>query len=83
MTKIALDAREMEHPIPLQLAMKYLKEMQEDQYLYMIHRKQPIPLIEIAKEKAFQHLSHLDTHETWHILITKNQHINLKELLDV
>ena len=83
MTKIALDAREMEHPIPLQLAMKHLKTMPKDAYLYMIHRKQPIPLIEMAKEKGFAHLSHQDPQERWHILISKNPHINLKELLDV
>ena len=83
MTKIALDAREMEHPIPLQLAMKHLKEMPTDTYLYMIHRKQPIPLIEIAKEKGFTYLSHQDLNETWHILISKHPNINLKELLDV
>ncbi len=83
MTKILLDAREMEHPIPLQLAMKHLSEMQENDYLYMIHRKKPIPLIEIAKEKAFQHMEHLDSSEIWHILISKNPTIDLKELLDV
>ncbi len=83
MTKILLDAREMEHPIPLQLAMKHLIEMQENDYLYMIHRKKPIPLIEIAKEKAFQHIEHFDERETWHILISKNLKIDLKELLDV
>jgi len=73
----------MEHPIPLQQAMHHLKNMDDDHYLYMIHRKKPIPLIEIAKEKAFVHYEHQDAEETWHILIAKNPHINLQELLDV
>ena len=83
MTKILLDAREMEHPLPLQLAMKHLKEMSQTEYLYMIHRKNPIPLIEIAKEKSFSYLEHRDEAETWHILISKNPTLPLKELLDV
>ena len=82
MKKILLDAREMEHPTPLQLALSYLKNMSEDEYLYMIHRKNPIPLIEIAKDKEYIYLSH-NHNDTWHILICKNRECNLEELLDV
>lgn len=83
MRKIPLDAREMEHPIPLQLALNHLQSMKSDDYLYMIHRKQPIPLIEVAKEKRFAHFTHQDQSETWHILICKDPDADLEELLDV
>ena len=83
MKKILIDAREMEHPIPLQLALNHLMSMKESEYLYMVHRKEPIPLIEVAKEKNFAHLSHKDSTERWHILICKNKEANLEELLDV
>ena len=83
MKKILLDAREMEHPIPLQLALNHLQSMEKDDYLYMIHRKKPIPLIEVAKEKEFAHFSHQDESDAWHILICKNSEVNLEELLDV
>jgi uncharacterized protein (DUF2249 family) len=82
-TKITLDAREMEHPIPLQLALGHLQKMAQEEYLYMIHRKKPIPLIELAKEKEFLYLVKQDTQEVWHILIAKNQNIKLEELVDV
>ena len=49
----------------------------------MIHRKQPIPLIEVAKEKRFAHFTHQDQSETWHILICKDPDADLEELLDV
>ena len=81
--KIILDAREMEHPIPLQLALKHLHKMEGNEYLYMMHRKKPIPLIEIAIEKNFTYLSHQDSDETWHILISKESDLQLKELLNV
>ena len=83
MKKILLDAREMEHPIPLQLALNHLQAMKENEYLYMLHRKKPIPLIEVAIEKEFAHFTHQDGEETWHILISKENSSNLKELLDV
>ena len=83
MRRISLDAREMEHPIPLQLALNHLQSMKNDDYLYMIHRKEPIPLIEVAKEKRFAHLTHQDKNRNWHILICKNPTVDLEELLDV
>jgi TusA-related sulfurtransferase len=80
--KITLDARELEHPIPLQLALSHLRKMDKDEFLYMIHRKNPIPLIEIAKEKSYSHLTK-NHQDEWHILISKNSKSNLEELLDV
>ena len=83
MRKIDIDAREMEHPIPLQIALNHLQSMKGDDYLYMLHRKRPIPLIEVAKEKSFAHLIHQDNSETWHILICKDIEVDLEGLLDV
>jgi len=83
MEKILLDARELEYPKPLQISIEYLSEMKSNEYLYMLNRKNPIPLLEIAKGRGFQYLSHQDSNEIWHIIITKNKSIELKGLLDV
>ena len=83
MKKILLDARELEHPQPLEMGVKYLSEMDQDSYLYMIHRKNPVPLLQMAKERGHQTLSHEDQNGIWHILITKSKEIDLKDLLDV
>ena len=81
--KIALDARELEHPKPLELAMKALRELDEENYFYMIHRKNPIPLLDLASEQNFQVLNREDTEGDWHILICRNSTIDLNELLSV
>ena len=81
--KIALDARELEYPKPLELAIKALRELDKESYFYMIHRKNPIPLLDLAREQNFQVLSREDAKKEWHILICKNPHINLTELLNV
>jgi hypothetical protein len=81
--KIALDARELEHPKPLELAMKALRELDDKNYFYMIHRKNPIPLLDLANEQNFQLLNREDAQGDWHILICKNSDIDLTELLCV
>lgn len=83
MQKILFDARELEHPQPLEKGVKHLLEMDEDSYLYMIHRKNPLPLLKMAEERAYQTLSHEDKNGIWHILISKTEEIDLKALLDV
>lgn len=81
--KIALDTRELEHPMPLEMAIKALHTLDEHNYLYMLHRKNPIPLIDLAQEHHFQVLSQEDSRHIWHILIAKDKTIKLNDLLDV
>jgi len=77
-----LDARAMEHPEPLERAITILRELDEEGYLYMLHRKEPLPLLALAREHRLNHLSHQVAEEEWHILITPNQTLKLEELLE-
>ncbi len=81
--KIALDARELEHPKPLEEAIKALRILEDESYFYMLHRKNPIPLIDLANEQGFCTLSKEDSSGNWHILIAKNSDIVLEDLLSV
>jgi len=81
--KILLDARELEHPIPLERAMYALRKLDERNYFYMIHRKNPVPLIDLAAEQGFNVINLEDDAGTWHILISKDPGLNLAELCDV
>ena len=83
MKKFFLDARELAHPEPFQIALKYLQEMVHEDYFYMLNKKEPIPLLELAQEKGFKQLTHQDNNKHWHIIISKNHQQNLEELLDV
>ena len=82
-TKIDLDARELEHPKPLEQAIRALRELNDENYLYMLHRKNPIPFIDLAGEQGFQTLSREDESGNWHILVAKDPSLNLEELLRV
>jgi len=79
--KIVLDARELEHPRPLELAMKALRELDGENYFYMIHRKNPIPLLDLASEQNFQVFNKKDENEDWHILISKTHDIDLSAFI--
>ncbi len=81
--KIFLDARELEHPIPLERAMQALRKLCENNYFYMIHRKNPIPLIDLAKEQGFTVMHKEDEQAVWHILISKDPSLELEKLCNV
>lgn len=83
MKPIHLDAREMEHPRPLEMAVSILKELDNDHFLYMVHRKNPIPLLELAKGQGFAVLSKEVNEGLWHILVAKDSDADLNGLLDV
>jgi len=72
----------MEHPEPLTKSVEYLQNMDDTHYLYMLNNKNPIPLLELAKNNGFQCLSHEDDKGLWHILIAKKA-CDLSEFLDV
>jgi TusA-related sulfurtransferase len=78
-----IDARELAHPEPFVISTSHLKEMTKEDYIYMLNSKNPILLLQFAKEKNFKILSFKDKKNIWHILITKNQNLNLEKLLDV
>ena len=81
--RIFLDARELEHPVPLERAIAAIRELGNGNYFYMIHRKNPIPLIELAKEQGLGVLNREDENGTWHILIARDNTLDLEALCDV
>ena len=81
MKRYILDARDMQHPEPLERAISILRVLDENSYLYMIHRMQPVPLIALANEHNLNHLSITDSGGIWHILITPNSSIDLNTLI--
>ena len=82
MRKEFLDARELEHPVPLELAIDALKKLDTGSYFYMLHRKEPIPLLALASEHNLNYISK-NIDDKWHILITPNNETNLEDYLEL
>lgn len=83
MTRRLLDAREMAHPEPLEKAVAILRELDADSCLYMLSRKNPIPLLKLAEEHRLNALSREVKIGEWHILISPNTDTDLEAQLRV
>ena len=83
LNQIRLDARGLQHPAPLEKGMKILDSLGDDEYLYMLHHKKPIPLIDFAKEQNCQVIHKQDDKKQWHILISKNRDIDLNNFFSL
>jgi hypothetical protein len=81
--KIYFDAREMEHPEPLDKSIHIIKSLDDHSYMYMLHRKKPLPLIDLAKEHRLNVLTREDENKLLHILICKNNTIDLNDFVDI
>ncbi len=81
MKRFLLDARQMMHPEPFEKAISILRNLDQEKYLYMIHRMQPIPLIALANDHNLNVISK-EINEVWHILISPNRNIDLNNFLD-
>ena len=80
MREYFLDARALEHPEPLKQAIEILKNLDQESYLYMLHRKEPIPLLALASEHRLNNISK-EEDSNWHILISPNSEVNLEEYI--
>jgi len=83
MRRLGIDTRELAHPEPLEMAIKILQQLQEDTYLYMLHSKNPVLLLDLAQEHGYRTLSQENKEGDWQIVITKNPDVRLEDLLGV
>lgn len=74
---ILLDTRELDHPVPLEMATEAFKRLTDGEVIHMIHRREPIPLFEIITKNGGRYLSR-EEKGTWHIYITRDPKINLE-----
>ncbi len=79
MTRRFLDARALAHPEPLEQAVAILKTLDTESYLYMLVRRNPIPLLDLAREHRFATLSREVRIGEWHVLITPNTTYDLEQ----
>lgn len=77
---ISIDAREMEHPIPLELTIEAFKKLKGSEIIHLIHRREPLPLFEILTKNGGFYLSRETIEGVWHIHITRDPNLNLEAL---
>lgn len=75
---ILLDTRELDHPVPLEMAIDAFRNLREGEVLHMIHRREPIPLFVILTKNGGRYLCFEDDAGIWHIYITRDSKIDLE-----
>lgn len=73
-----LDTSEFDHPVPLEMAVSAFKQLQGDDVIHMIHRREPLPLFEIIAKNGGRHLSFAVSERVWHIYIAKSPNVDLE-----
>lgn len=56
--EILLDVRTLEHPIPFEMATEALKNLKSGEQIHMIHRREPFPLYDYARQRGFMVHTH-------------------------
>ncbi len=69
---ILLDTRELDHPVPLEMAVSAFKNLSGDEVIHMIHRREPIPLFEIITKNGGRYHRVMERDDLWHIYITRS-----------
>lgn len=69
---ILLDTRELDHPVPLEMAVDAFKNLKSGEVIHMIHRREPTPLFEIIAKNGGKYLSYEESENVWHIYITRD-----------
>lgn len=73
-----LDTRDLEHPYPLEMAVDAFRNLNGDEVIQMIHRKEPFPLFEIIVKNGGKYVCKKIDDETFHIFFTKSKSADLE-----
>jgi len=75
---ILLDTRELDHPLPLEMAVDAFKRLSGSEVIHMVNRREPLPLFVIITQNGGKYLSLKDTDGVWHIYITRDLALDLE-----
>ncbi len=75
-TELFIDVSDYEAPQPFEEVVQLLKEMSQGEYIHMLHRKQPLPLIQFLQENGFESRLKQELNGFWAVFIwRKNDHL--------
>lgn len=77
---ILLDTRELDHPVPLEMAVDAFKRLSGSEVLHMVHRREPLPLFVIITQNGGKYLSFKEGEGVWHIYITRDLALDLESI---
>ena len=76
---IELDVRDLDHPLPLEMAVNAFKKLTGSEVIHMIHRREPLPLFEIITKNGGFYCSRQEDDQLWHIYLTRDGNLDLAQ----
>ncbi len=67
--EIVVDVSDLEAPQPFEVVLKQLKILGPGEYIHMLHRKQPLPLLQVLEENGYAAVMHKGDSRPWEIFI--------------
>lgn len=67
--ELLLDVSEYEAPQPFEKAVQLISQINTGEYIRMLHRKKPLPLIQLLQENGFACVIRTGLQNTWEIII--------------
>ena len=67
--EIVVDVSDLEAPQPFEVVLKQLKRLGSGEYIRMLHRKQPLPLLQVLEENGYAAVMRKGDHIPWEIFI--------------
>lgn len=67
--EIICDVQELPAPEPMQKIMEAVADLQEGEFVRMLHRMEPYPLYSMLDDMGFNHLLYLDGEAPYEIMI--------------
>ncbi|MBE9525935.1 MAG: DUF2249 domain-containing protein [Proteobacteria bacterium] len=71
--EILIDVSEDEAPKPFEIILAQLARLKKGEYIRMLHRKQPLPLLQMLDENGFSFRMFSGTQTPWEIIIWSKQ----------
>ena len=79
---IELDARNLEHPEPLERSVAIFAELEAEKIFHLIIHRYPRPLLMIAQKRGIRYEECQKSEREWHLLFTRDPTVDLKRTIE-
>ncbi|MCU7836036.1 MAG: DUF2249 domain-containing protein [gamma proteobacterium symbiont of Taylorina sp.] len=77
--ELLIDVSEYEAPRPFEEVVKLVSQLKSGEYIRMLHRKEPLPLIQMLQENGYECRMFPGQQVEWEIIIWNSQDISVQE----
>jgi len=78
--QVLLDATELEHPEPLESSVAIIGTLKRGEYLHLITKRRPVPLLQICESNGFAFAEHVESNSKYHTLVATDSSIEVENI---